>query len=352
MTYLGEQTSCTESGDMRAWHAKRRAAAAHSSPELPGPPRYARHARSLTTRKVRQRIIALTLLGAVVVVFAAAARPAMRIFGRTAPQAPLLAVSRIRNDAAGWVATWVADGANVGCDAAMCPVLRKHGLPWSRLVRLTTSAVDPMNCDVIVATTVIRERYGVRLAGVYAPLKLASFGSGGLRVVIRSVDNIGGTARYLRAVRAGVRARMVLGRALLGNKNISVRPGAAAVLKAGEADPSLLLSLPVLARSGPITILRFGPRAPGASAGMPVLSADLTAGPAPGGMNPVSTGYVRIRAAVALEPVLSFLRIQRTPLRSASFRVLTAPSGVPFIRIDYAAPAPLNVFSGTLDAYP
>ena len=87
------------------------------------------------------------------------------------------------------------------------------------------------------------------------------------------------------------------------------------MLRAGAADPGLLISLPVLARSSQITIVRFAPRAPGASSGMPVLSVDLTTGPGPGA------------------------------LRAASVRELTAPSGLTFIRIDYAAPAPLNVSS-------
>ncbi len=326
-------------------------ALAREQAEPPEPPRrperrnYARHARSLSARSLRQRLVILVLASGVVVALAVAARPAMRLLGPSGTAAPISAAARARNEAAAWVASWVADGASVGCDLAMCAVLRRHGLPSSSLWPLGTSAADPMNCDVIVATPVIRDQFGIRLVTVYAPERLASFGSASLRVDVRSIDNIGGTRRYLRAVRAGVRARRVLGRSLLGNKNISVLPGAARVLKAGAADPSLLMSLPVLARLGPITILRFARPAPGASSGMPVLSVDLTAGPATGGTNPVTSGYASISTPASLQPILDFLRAQVTPLRAAGFRELTAPSGVPFIRIVYAAPAPLNVFS-------
>ena len=152
----------------------------------------------------------LALACGAVMALAAAAGPAMRLLSPSGTAAPVLAAARARDDAAAWVASWVDDGTTIGCDAAMCAVLREHGLPSSRLWPLGASAPDPMNCDVIVATPVIRERFGIRLAAVYAPEKLASFGSGSGRVDIRSVDNIGGTRRYVRAVRAGVRARSLL----------------------------------------------------------------------------------------------------------------------------------------------
>jgi hypothetical protein len=309
---------------------------------------YARHARSLSARRMRQRFVTLAVVAAVAATLAVAAGPiTMRILSRPAA-APLLAAARARNEAAAWVSRWVGTGATVGCDAAMCAVLQAHHISSSRLWRLTTDTADPMNCDVIVATPVIRNRFGRRLATVYAPAKLASFGSGDSRVDIRSVDETGGTGRYWRAVRAGVAERRKLGRALLGNKNISVSAGAARVLAAGAADPSLLMSLPVLARLGPVTVLGFGSAGPGASRGMPALSVDLTAGRWPAATNPLTTGLAGVRRVRALGRIVRFLQAQRTPLKAASFHELTSLAGVGFIRIDYSAPAPLSTSSPPL----
>ncbi|HEX9064351.1 MAG TPA: hypothetical protein VF843_04540 [Streptosporangiaceae bacterium] len=310
----------------------------------------ARHARSLSARRVRQRFVAAALsVAAAVALAVVAGPPAVRML-TTPSVAPLRTAAQARNAAAAWVTRWVAAGATIGCDPAMCAVLRAHQVPAARLWLLTSTAVDPMNCDVVVATPAIRSQFLGRLASVYAPVRLASFGRGGTRVDVRSIDTIGDTVRYLRAVRAGVRSRRLLGRYLLANPNIAATAAAARVLAAGGADPGLLLALPVLAGAGPVTILRFGRRPRGASYGMPVLSVDLTGGPAPAGSTPVTSGYARVRTARWLARLRNVLRDQRTPLRAARIRELTTADGLTFLRIDYAAPAPLTVYGGTLES--
>ena len=46
---------------------------------------------------------------------------------------------------------------------------------------------DPLDSSVIVATPGVRDQFGPQLASVYAPVILASFGSGNARIDIREV---------------------------------------------------------------------------------------------------------------------------------------------------------------------
>ncbi len=63
-----------------------------------------------------------------------------------------------------------------------------------------TSASDPLGSDLVVATPALRSQFGARLASVYAPVVIASFGSGAARIDIRAVA-ADGTAAYDSAAR-------------------------------------------------------------------------------------------------------------------------------------------------------
>ena len=62
----------------------------------------------------------------------------------------------------------------------------------------------------IVATPALRSQFGPRLATVYAPLLLASFGSGAQQIDIRYIAP-GGTAAFEGSVAAAKQARVEAG---------------------------------------------------------------------------------------------------------------------------------------------
>ena len=92
-----------------------------------------------------------------------------------------------RQKAAVWIAREVASNIVVGCDLQMCNQLQKSGFPGARLMQLQPTSPDPLGSQLVVATPVIRNQFGTRLASVYAPLVIASFGSGAERVDVRFV---------------------------------------------------------------------------------------------------------------------------------------------------------------------
>jgi len=99
-----------------------------------------------------------------------------------------------RHQAAAWIAAQVASSVVVSCDPEMCNELQKSGFPAGQLMELQPSAPDPLGSLLVVATLVIRSQFGTRLASVYAPLVIASFGSGAERVDIRYVAPDGSAA--------------------------------------------------------------------------------------------------------------------------------------------------------------
>ncbi len=114
-----------------------------------------------------------------------------------------------------------------------------------------------------------------------------------------------------------------------------------------QVDSRILQVLAPLAGQGQLTILRFGAAAPGSSPGMPVLSVDLASGDLVNGSSPANATHSRGETPVSLARIMTILGAQRQPLQPASFREVTAPDGLTFIRIDYAAPSPLTIFADT-----
>jgi hypothetical protein len=303
---------------------------------------YARHARSLSARNLRQRLIVLTLAAAAVAGITLLAVPGVVDIFSTKTSASLKASVAIRDEAAAWVAEWVSHGSVVACDPAMCAALHARGIKSAQLIALNPGAIDPMTSDVVVETPVVRAYFGSRLAQVYAPGLLASFGRGGSLVQVRAVVSSGAVARYRRGIRANLAARRSLGGALLRNRDISESEHVAALLRAGRADLRMLLLLSVLAHRMPITILAMGGAAPGAGGSMPLLSADITAGDLPAGNSAVSAGLARVATPPLLTWVMRVCRAQIPPLNPARWAELASPAGLSFVRFSYAAPTPLT----------
>jgi hypothetical protein len=249
------------------------------------------------------------------------------------PASVLGDAAAVRTQAAAWVARQVSRDAIVACDPAMCSALLAQGITSGNLLELGPATPDPLGSDVVVATAAVRSQFGGRLASVYAPGILASFGSASLRIDVRAVAP-DGAAAYQAALAADLAARRVVGRELLGNPHLRVSPAARAALRAGQVDPRLLTTLAVLAGTtpagtGPVQVSAFGDSGPGASAGMPLRSAQITV-PSPAGLG-------RLRAMIA------FVRAQRPPYLPARALITPGAGGSPVLSIGFSAPSPAGL---------
>lgn len=236
-----------------------------------------------------------------------------------------------RTAAAAWVGHQVSRAAIVACDPAMCAALQAAGIPPSNLLALSSAAADPLGSTVIVATPALQSQFGPRLATVYAPEVIASFGSGASRVDIR-VTGPDDAAAYRAAVAADLTARRATGKVLLGNSRITASAAARRDLAAGSVDSRLLITLATLAAGQYVRIAAFGDATPGAGLDMPLRSAELTIPPL--ARNP----------GAYLQSVLVFLRAQNAPFRAASARV-TRVGGKAALQIEFSAPSPLGLLS-------
>jgi hypothetical protein len=170
----------------------------------------------------------------------------------------------IRSRTAAWVARQISRIAIVACDPDMCSALLARGIAPGNLLGLRAATPDPLGSDVVIATAAVRSRFGARLAGVYAPAMLASFGSGGMRIDVRAIAPDGAAACQAALV-SDLAARRDAGRQLLGNPHLRVSAAARAELRAGQVDPRLLTTLAVLAATGLVQITAVGDSGPGAA---------------------------------------------------------------------------------------
>jgi hypothetical protein len=258
-----------------------------------------------------------------------AASPSRASAGGPPISVSLQAAAATRATAARWIAGQVSPSAIVACDPAMCAALQASGIGAGRLLALGTSASDPLGSDLVVATPALRSQFGARLASVYAPVVIASFGSGAARIDIRAVA-ADGTAAYNSALAADRGARITAGQQLIGNRRIAMTAADQAALRAGRVDPRLLAMLAALAAQQPLRVLAFGDPSPGASAAIPLRSVEL----APAG--------VGTQAAARLRTMLSFLQAQQLPFLPTAAALVHGSA----LSVEYAAPSPLGLLSG------
>jgi hypothetical protein len=227
------------------------------------------------------------------------------------------------------VANEVSVGAILACDPAMCAVLARYGVPAGNLLVLGPAATDPLGSDVVLATAAVRGTFGSRLTSVYAPMIMASFGTGQARIDVLAVAPDGAPA-YLTALAADLRARRAAGRQLLQDPRLRFSPSARAQLTAGQPDARLLMTLAALTVSGPVQVLGFGDAGPRATRGMPLRAVQIAV------------------PAAAAPNILAFLRAQRPPYLAAHVGIdeptdRTAPTARSVLTIEFAAPAPLGL---------
>jgi hypothetical protein len=224
-----------------------------------------------------------------------------------------------RHSAAVWIAQQVSPAVIVSCDPEMCSELQASGFPSAQLTVLPPTASDPLGSAVVVATPAIRSQFGARLASVYAPLVMASFGTDTGRVDVRAVAP-DGSAAFEATLASARTARITAGKQLLGNKRVQASAAARAALLAGQVDPRLLITLSALAAQLPVRLVIFGDPSPGASPDVPLRGAEISAA-----------------ASAGLSAMLAFLTAQRPPYQPAVARIVKNADGQSVVTVRFDA---------------
>jgi hypothetical protein len=257
------------------------------------------------------------------------ADPATAVPGSASSSAPsteaLAAAAMSRQQAAAWVAAQVGHGTIVACDPLMCAALQQHGFPAADLEILGAGVSDPLGSGIVMASLAVRSQLGPRLAAVYAPAVIASFGSGPGSIQVR-VTAPGGASAYLPAAQADLLARRNAGHQLAGNKNIDAPASARAELESGQVDSRLLITLAALTHKFTVQILGFGDAGPGAGSGGPLRLLTVTTS---------STSY--------LHQLLAFLDAQRPPLLAIVSQHRNGRTTT--VQIRFTAPSPTGLLS-------
>jgi len=243
----------------------------------------------------------------------------------------LAAEAAARTQAVTWMLHQVSRAAVVSCDSQVCADLASSGMPSANLLQLGPLSNDPLGSDLVVATADVRAQFGGRLASVYAPAVIASFGSGHARIDIRLVFP-GGAKRYQAVRQAALRARKAADAQLLTNGNITLSATARAQLLSGEIDPRLPPLIVPMAAGHPLRIVDFVSQSPAGGAASLLRWVDLaTAVPA---AHLTRAAYVRWMRA--------FVDAQRAQYRPAWAQQVALAKGRKVLRIGYGTPSPLR----------
>jgi hypothetical protein len=251
--------------------------------------------------------------------------------GRASAPAAIRAAAAARTAAARWITVQASTDAIVSCDPQMCALLQAQGVPAARLLALGGGNPAPLGSDLIVSTAVVRSEFGARLSSVYAPVVLATFGTGSAQTAVRVVA-ADGAAAYLRSLRTDVAARASAGQQLLQNPRLHPSATARRALAAGQVDSRLLTAFAALATMHTVDVVDFPASAAGTSAGLPLRTADIA---------PADPG--NRRRPNTLASLASFLRDQLAPYRAARITVFRLASGQPVLRVEFGAPSPLGL---------
>jgi hypothetical protein len=243
-------------------------------------------------------------------------------------------VLAIRDRAAAWVAAEVSRAARVSCDKVMCHALRAHGFPAACIVELRPGQTLGLRSRVLVLTAAVRGMIKSRAVNAYAPTALAAFGSGNTAISIRVIAKRG-VGAYSASLRKDLLARRAAGGQLLQNQQVSESAVVGRQLGHGQVDSRLLAIIASLAARQMVSVISFGDRGPGASAGVPFRSAYLAA--------PI--GKAAPGPASQVEQMAAFLRAQRGPYRPATIQSVRLAGGQIALRIRFLAPSPLGLLA-------
>jgi hypothetical protein len=241
----------------------------------------------------------------------------------TASTQALAAAATSRRLAAAWVASQVAHSVIVACDPLMCTALQQRGFPAANLDPIGSDTPDPLGSGLVISTLAVRSAIGTRLTSVYAPVAIASFGSGPslVQVLVAAPD---GAGSYMSAEHADLTARVTAGRELLRNRNLRVSAAAANQLAAGKVDSRLLMTLAALTARQLVDVTGFGDAGPGAATAVPLRAMSIRS---PG------TSY--------LKSTLEFLSAQRSPLLATA--TVSKRGGSTTLNVTFTAPSPTGL---------
>jgi hypothetical protein len=287
-------------------------------------------------RRTRRRRRVAALLGAIVLVAGAG----WLVFnlprhgpprGQLAGNPELTTEAAARAKAVDWILSQVSRAAIVSCDQQVWQDLLSKGFPSGNVLPLGPGSNDPLGSTVVVATAPIRAQYGSRLESVYAPIVIASFGSGSARIQILQVFP-GGAAGYDAVRQSDLSYRKEAGAQLLTNSQIKVSAEARAQLLSGDVDPRLLQLLAIMAAAHPVSIVDFVNQSPGGGPASLLRSVDLAR---------VDSAAHMTRAAY-LGWIDGLINVQRAEYHPAWVDQVTLLGGQAVLRIGYQAPSPLN----------
>jgi hypothetical protein len=255
-----------------------------------------------------------------------------RLAGSDAPTGQALAgEAGARSEAITWILQQVSRAAIVSCDPQVCTDLVSRGFPSANLLTLGPGSTDPLGSALVVATAAIRAQFGGRLASVYAPAVIASFGSGNARIDIRLIYS-GGAAGYRAVQQTALRARKAADAQLLANRQIAVSATARAQLLGGDIDPRLPQLLAIMAASYPVRIVDFVNQSPGGGPASLLRSVDLA----------TVDSAVHLTRAAYLGWMQAFIEAQTAQYLPAWVQQVTLSTGQAVLRIGYGAPSPLG----------
>jgi hypothetical protein len=241
-----------------------------------------------------------------------------------------------RSDAASWVAAQVSSSAVVSCDPVMCQAIASRGFPAGHLDEVLPGVFHIWPSGVVVATDAVRRAFHGDLGSSYAPVIIASFGSGASQVDVRVIAP-GGSAPYKAAVGADLQARALAGAQLARNPRIDASAVARRQLRAGRVDTRVLVILATLASTSPVSVVAFGDSGPGAGAASPLRSVELARSSETAGAGPPRS----LRAMVGL------LNAQSAPFRPARIALVRLADGRAGVRVEFTAPSPLGLLGAS-----
>jgi hypothetical protein len=187
-----------------------------------------------------------------------------------------------------------------------------------------------VHSEVIVATAAVREQFGSRLSGVYAPTVIASFGSGAARTDVR-VTATNGPAAYRLALSQDLAGRKQAGAELLSSPRITTSAAARRAIANGRVDSRLLIVIVTMAAQQPLSIVSFTDSGPGAGAGSPFRAAELL-------------GAAGTNRTTFVQPMIALMQAQQGPYLPARASVMQL-HGHTALYIEYTAPSPLGLLT-------
>jgi Protein kinase domain len=243
----------------------------------------------------------------------------------------LAAEATVREQAINWILAQVSRAVIVSCDPRICMELGSKGFPSADLETLGSASTDPLGSALVIATATVRAQFAGRLATVYAPAIIATFGSGNARIDVRLVYP-GGTATYTAVEQSALRARKAADAQLLANSHLSVSATARAQLLSGDIDPRLPMLLAAMAGIHPVRIVDFVDQSPGGGPASLLRSVDLAA----------TDAATHLTRAAYLNWMQAFVEAQTAQYLPAWAQPITPLNGQAVLRIGYQAPSPLT----------